>query len=239
MSKLQMKMTLLAGLTVVALSTAAKADQWNQKTVLTFSEAVEIPGQTLPAGTYVFKLANSHSSRNIVQVFNKEEDHVFGTFLSIPHYMHLASDKTIIKFDERAAGSPQALKAWVYPGRNYGHEFVYPKSEAVALARANNVAVPAMPTELTADTTEPTVKMNGPEVVALESAPLKAEKPNGDEVELSELFGIAYAYHPLTPHAELPAKLPSTASSLPLVGLVILSSMGIAMGLRLSAAKAK
>jgi hypothetical protein len=160
-------------------------------------------------------------------------------FCRFPIYMHRASDKTIIKFDERAADSPQAIKAWVYPGRNYGHEFVYPKPEAIALAKANNLAVPAMPTELTPDTTEPTVKMNGPEVLALESAPLKAEQPNGDEVELSELFGIAYAYHPPTPRAELPAKLPTTASPLPLVGLVILSSMGLAMGLRLSAAKAK
>jgi hypothetical protein len=238
MSKLQMKMAFLVGLTAVVLSSTVKADVWNQKTVFTFSDPVEIPGQTLPAGTYVFKLANSHSSRHIVQVFNKEENRVFGTFLAIPHYQHRPSDKTIIKFDERAAGSPQAIKAWIYPGHNYGHEFVYPKKEALALAKANNLAVPSMPEELTPDTTKP-VKINGPEVMALESAPLKAEKPNGDEVELSRLFAIAYAYHPPTPLAEMPAKLPSTASSSPLVGALALVSMGIAMALRLRAARVK
>lgn len=238
MSKLKMKMAFLVGLTVALLLPTVNASVWNQKTVFTFSEAVEIPGQTLPAGTYVFKLANSHSSRHIVQVFNKEENHVFGTFLAIPHYQQRPSDKPIIKFDERAVGEPQAIKAWVFPGHNYGHEFVYPKNEALALARANNVAVPAMPTELTPDTTQP-VKMDGPEVMALESAPLKAEKPNGDEVELTKLFAFAYAYHPPAPSAELPAKLPSTASSLPLVGTLGLLSLGIAAALRLRQAGAK
>ena len=238
MSKLQMKMAFLVGLTVIVLLPTVKADLWNQKTVFTFSGPVEIPGQTLPAGTYVFKLANSHSSRHIVQVFNKEENHIFGTFLAIPHYQHRPSDKPIIKFDERAADSPQAIKAWVFPGHNYGHEFVYPKNEALALAKANNVPVPAMPTDLTPDTTKP-VKMDGPEVIALETAPLKAEQPNGDEVELTELFAFAYGYHPHTHSGELPGKLPSTASSLPLVGSLALFSFGIALALRIRATKVK
>jgi hypothetical protein len=238
MSKLQMKMTFLVGLTVAMLSPALKASVWNQKTTFTFSDAVEIPGQTLPAGTYVFKLANSHSSRHIVQIFNKEEDRIFGTFLAIPHYQHRPSDKPIIKFDERAAGSPQAIKAWVFPGHNYGHEFVYPKNEALALAKANNQTVPSMPTELTEDTTK-AVKMDGPEVMALESAPLMAEKPNGDEVELTGLYAFAYAYHAPTPLTEVSAKLPSTASSLPLVGALALLAMGVAMGLRLRLSRVK
>jgi len=238
MSKLQMKIAFLAGLTVAMLSPVLKAEPWNQKTVFTFNGPVEIPGQTLPAGTYVFKLANSHSSRHIVQVFNKEENHVFGTFLAIPHYQHRPSDKPIIKFDERTAGSPQAIKAWVFPGHNYGHEFVYPKNEALALAKANSVPVPSMPTELTEDTTK-AVKIDGPEVMALQSAPLKAETPNGDEVELNSLFAFAYAYHAPTPFAEAPAKLPNTASSSPLVGALALLAMGIAMALRLRAARAK
>jgi len=83
MNKLQTKLMLLAGLGALALLPGAKADEWNQKTVFTFSGPVEIPGQTLPAGTYVFKLHNSASNRHIVQVFNKDENHVFG--LSLIH----------------------------------------------------------------------------------------------------------------------------------------------------------
>src|SRR5271168_2856781 len=129
MSKLQTKMMLLVGLGVLALSPGARADEWNQKTVITFSGPVEIPGQVLPAGTYVFKLANSNASRNIVQVFNQDENHVFSTFLAIPDYRMRPSDKTIVTFAERPAGQPEAIKGWFYPGRTSGHEFVYPKAE--------------------------------------------------------------------------------------------------------------
>jgi hypothetical protein len=239
MNKSQTKMILTVGLAALTLLPAAKADQRNQKTVLTFSDPVEIPGQILPAGTYVFKLADSHSHRNIVQVFDRDQTHVFGTFIAIPDYRLHPSDKTIIRFDERPQGEPQAIKAWFYPGRNYGHEFVYPKSKALELAKANQTPVPSMPTDLTADTTNPTATMNGPEVAALNLAPLKAEKPDGEEVELTELFGVAYAYHPFERGGELPAKLPATASSLPLAGVVALVSMGIAMALRLRAARMK
>src|SRR6204780_2093435 len=125
MSKLQTKVMLSIGLGVLALLPGAKADEWSQRTVFTFSGPVEIPGQILPAGTYVFKLANSTSNRHIVQVFNKDENRIFGTFLAIPDYRLRTSDNTIIKFHERAAGSPQAVRGWFFPGKNYGHEFVY------------------------------------------------------------------------------------------------------------------
>src|SRR5580658_7482530 len=122
MNKLQTKM-LLVGLGALTLLPSAWAENWNQRTVFTFSGPVEIPGQILPAGTYVFKLADSSSNRNIVQVFNKDENCLFGTFLAIPDYRLHISDKTMIRFEERAAGSPQAIKAWFNPHRNEGHEF--------------------------------------------------------------------------------------------------------------------
>jgi hypothetical protein len=90
---------------------------------------------------------------------------------------------------------------------------------------------------LTADTTK-ALTIDGPEVMALESAPLKAEKPNGDEVELTSLFAFAYAYHAPIPSSEVAAKLPSTASSSPLIGALALLSMGTAMALRIRASRA-
>jgi hypothetical protein len=235
MSMFNTKMMLLVGVGVLALLPGARASEWNQKTVFTFSGPVEIPGQILPAGTYVFKLADSQSNRHIVQVFNKDENHVFGTFLAIPDYHLHPSDKTIIKFAERPAGSPEAIKGWFYPGRNYGHEFVYPKSEAVVLAQANHTPVPFMPTELAASTMEPDTDLDGPEVAALDMAPLKAEGPTGEEVELADVFVISELKAP----AELPAALPSTATSMPLVGLIGLLSLGVAVALHAAAAKAK
>ena len=89
----------------------AKADEWNKKTTVTFSEPVEVPGvgaQTLPAGTYVFKLVDSAADRNIVQISNEDEDHVFTTILAIPNYRLRSTDKTVMTFRERAEGTARS-----------------------------------------------------------------------------------------------------------------------------------
>src|SRR5437867_12412284 len=112
---------------LVVMLPLARASEWDQKTVFTFNQPVELPGQVLSAGTYVFKLADSSSDRNIVQVFNKEEDELYGTFLTIPDYRPEPADKPIVTFEEREAGSPEAVKTWFYPGDEYGHDFVYPQ----------------------------------------------------------------------------------------------------------------
>ena len=197
----------------------AKADDWDQKTTFTFSGPVEIPGQVLSAGTYVFKLADSASDRSVVQVFNQDQNHFCGTFLTIPDYRLKPAGEPIITFDERAAGSPEAVRAWFYPGENYGHEFVYPKAKAVQLAKANSTPVPSMPNELAANTTKPATTMQETHVVEMKQAPLKAQQPT-KEVEIAQVFVTQAA-----PQPALPEKLPTTASSLPLVGLLGLFSL--------------
>jgi hypothetical protein len=199
----------------------AKADAWNQKTIFTFSGPVEIPGKVLPAGTYVFKLADVTSDRNVVQVFNKRGDKLYGTFLTVPDYRLKLTGKTVITFDERAAGSPEAVKAWFYPGDYYGHQFVYPKAKAVELAKANNAPVPSMPDDVAATP------------AAMKQAPLKAQQPSGEEVEIAEVFETP----PAT--AQPPARLPKTASTLPLIGLIGLLSLAIGVSLRFAAVKTK
>jgi hypothetical protein len=229
MNKTTTKVILLAGLAFLGgMAPRALADEWNQKTIFAFSGPVEIPGQVLPAGTYVFKLADSSSDRNIVQVFGKDEKHLYGTFLAIPDEHLRPAGKPIITFDETPAGSPEAVRAWFYPGENYGHQFVYPKPKAVALAKANNTPVPSMPAEFALKTTEPAVSVKAPPVVALSQAPLKAQKPNEEEVEIAEVF---VAPDP----GQLPATLPATGSCLPLIGLIGLASLATALGLRFTA----
>ena len=173
----------------------------------------------MSAGTYVFKLADSASDRSVVQVFNQDQNHFYGTFLTIPDYRLKPAGKPIITFDERAAGSPEAVRAWFYPGENYGHEFVYPKAKAVQLAKANSTPVPSMPNELAANTTKPATTMQETHVVEMKQAPLKAQQPT-KEVEIAQVFVTQAA-----PQPALPEKLPTTASSLPLVGLLGLFSL--------------
>src|SRR2546427_495135 len=117
MKKTIMNMIVLAGIGLVSgLVPRATADEWDQKTIFTFSGPVEIPGQVLQAGTYVFKLADSQSDRNIVQVFSEDEKHLYGTFLAIPDERLRPAGRPIITFDERTNGTPEAVKAWFYPG---------------------------------------------------------------------------------------------------------------------------
>jgi hypothetical protein len=169
----------------------ARADVADQKTSFTFSSPIEIPGQVLQAGTYVFKLADSESDRDIVQVFNKDETHLYGTFLAIPDERLRAAGKPIITFNETPSGSAETVRAWFYPGDIYGHEFVYPKTRAVALAKANNTPVPSMPSELAANTAKPTATVKESHIVAMSQAHLKAQKPTGEEVEVAEVFAAS------------------------------------------------
>ena len=132
-----------AALTIAA-APGARADEWNKKTILTFSGPVQIPGATLPAGSYVFKLADIAGNRHVVQVFDKAEKKIYTTMLAIPNQRLEPSDKPIILFSERAAGSPQAVKVWYYPGETIGNEFVYPKSQAMRIAKETHSRVLAM-----------------------------------------------------------------------------------------------
>jgi hypothetical protein len=195
----------------------ASADAWNRKTVMTFTAPFEVPGvgaQVLPAGTYVFKILDSSSDRHIVQIFNKEENHVFTTILAIPNYRLQPTDKTVLTFKERGEGQPEAIRAWFYPGRQWGEEFVYSKPKALALAKVANEPILYTPTEVAT-------------IDDLRTAPVEAVKPTGEVVPVAEVVQAP----PMEAPASEPTKtLPSTASYLPLLalaGLISLAGAGV------------
>jgi hypothetical protein len=220
----------------------AKADDWNRKTVVTFGHPVEIPGVhlagwgVLPAGTYVFKILDSQSDRHIVQIFNKEETTIYATILAIPNHRLKATDKTVITFSERPAGQPEALRAWFYPGRTSGEEFVYPKAKAIELAKAANTPVLFTPIEFPLEVAEPIKSAGEPVVMELKQAPVMAIRPTGEEVQLAQVVTppppaetqIASVTAPTVQEKTLPA----TASTLPLIGLFGLMALGGAFAIR-------
>ncbi len=221
------------------LSTGARADDSNRKTVVTFSAPVEIPGVhlkgwgVLPAGTYVFKILDSQSDRHIVQIFSKDELTIYATILAIPNYRLRATDKTVITFRERPAGEPEALRAWFYPGRNWGEEFVYPKAKAMALAKAVNAPVLFTAVEVPVEVVEP-IQSDAPYVFTLKTAPIMAIRPTGEEVQLAEVVTAPPAQTAVAMAAPI-AELPATGSSLPLVALFGLLALGGALALRVVA----
>jgi hypothetical protein len=127
----------IAALTFVFVPKAG-ANEWDQKTILTFNQPVEVPGAVLSPGTYVLKVLDVMGTRDVIQVLNKDENRVYATFTSLPEYTDKPFDKTFIRFAERPMGSPVAIEAWFYPGRRDGHEFIYPMQLTSELyARAN------------------------------------------------------------------------------------------------------
>jgi hypothetical protein len=218
------------------ISPDGKADDWNNKTVMTFSGPVEIPGVhltgwgVLPAGTYVFKLLDSKSDRHIVQIFSQDEKTVYATILAIPNYRLKATSKTVITFSERPAGEPEALRAWFYPGKNWGDEFVYPKARAMELAKITNVPVLFTPTDMPIEVAEPIKTVDAPVVVEMQRAPIMAIQPTGEQVELAAVVTAP----PLEAPTPMPIAqtLPATGSTLPLIGMIGLTAFAGALCLR-------
>ena len=220
-------------------SPAAKADDWNRKTKITFSGPVEIPGvhlkgwAVLPAGTYVFKILDSQSDRHIVQIFSADETTVYATILAIPNYRLKTTDKTVMTFRERPAGEPEALRAWFYPGRNFGEEFVYPKARAVELAKSTNTPILFMPEEVPVEVAQPILTADAPVVVQLKQAPVKAFQPTGDVVELATVVTPPPAVALTADAAPTTlAVLPATSSTLPLIAAFGLLALGAAFVVR-------
>jgi len=214
------------GVFCMMLSNIASAQTWNKRTSVTFSGPVEIPGvgaQVLPAGTYVFRLLDSQSDRHIVQIFNKDESHLYATILAIPNYRLQATDKTVITFAERASGDPQAIRAWFYPGDNSGQEFVYPKKRAVELAKITNQPVLYIPDEAAPNIVAPVKTASEPPRIALREVPFKAVRPTGEDVAVTEV---------VVPPPVQVASLPKTASNLPLLALMGLLSIVVGFSLK-------
>lgn len=191
----------LSLITVVAPS-AADAQNRNNRTTLTFSQPIEVPGRILPAGMYVFELADSLSDRHIVQISNADGSELITTILAINNYRLTATDKTVVTFNEVPRGAPEAIRAWFFPGNNYGQEFVYPKGRAEELAVLARAPVPALGAEPAS-------------VGALRTAPLVAVTPERREAPIAQVIQTT----PI-PESQRARQLPRTASYMPLMMLL-------------------
>jgi hypothetical protein len=161
----------------------------DRKTIVTFNTPVEIPGKALPAGTYVFKLLDDTGSRDIVQVFDKDEKQLLGTILAVPDYRQTPPDKPIINFDERRSDAPPAVKAVYFPGDTYGLQFVYPQDRAVQLAKRTNQNVLSMRNDMAQNMATPASSASAPSVQQLETTDVTGVDPSGDPVAIMIIVG--------------------------------------------------
>lgn len=127
----------MSGAAIVALSCTmlAGASNVDQRTILTFSDPVAIPGTTLPAGTYVFRLMDSNSSHRVIQVLKRNDDsEPIATLSTIPITRVESRSDVELRFQSKESGGPPALTAWFYPGTLHGHEFLYSSAQEASFA---------------------------------------------------------------------------------------------------------
>src|SRR5271166_1341533 len=193
------------GLLTTVLAPNVRADQWDKRTVMTVHETIQVPNTVLPPGTYVIKLLSSPSNRHIVQIFNAEENKLLTTILAIPNLRLEPTGDTVFTFWEMPPGQPRALRAWFYPGDNFGQEFAYPKTKAVAIATVAHTEVPTTEAVKPAEMEAAPIAQVTPEPTIVETPPAPAVAP---PVEVAQEVPPAIA-----------PELPKTASPFPLIGL--------------------
>jgi len=128
---------------------AAQGVLSDRRTNVTFSGPVSLPGTTLPAGSYVFRLADSPANRHIVQVFDKDDQKIITTLLAVPASRDEAEGDPVIAFKETPSNRPPAVRYWYYAGERDGNEFIYPRAQAMQIASASGESVSAFDTDAT------------------------------------------------------------------------------------------
>jgi hypothetical protein len=223
----------LALVGAVSASTASAQTNLNNRTVVTFSQPVEVPGKVLPAGTYTFELNDSMANRHIVQIFDQGGTKIMALVLAVPNRRLSPTTDTVMTFAEVPAGQPQALRAWFYPGQTVGQEMVYPKARAQELAATSNVVVPAIDDSFYADAKADMMKTA--DVVSV--TPDRTEPPVAvvEPVRTEPTPVVAPVVAPVDPAPR--RALPKTASTLPLIALIGFGTLAFGLVLRRFSAK--
>jgi hypothetical protein len=228
---------------VHAMASGADASTFDKRTYFTFSQSVALPGVTLPAGTYMFRLADPTTTRRVIQVSDKDGTQSYAMLLTMPAYRSRAAKDSEIRFLETPAGAPRAIDAWWYVGDSTGYEFMYSKQQLAAL---NSVSQPE-PVAAAADeapglaegepvAVPPIADPDAPGVVEGNGLPAEAGVAADVDQQEAELQAQAQPPAQQPPFENEPAaadrrELPQTASPLALVLLTGLAAGGL--GLRL------
>src|ERR1700760_4693366 len=84
----------------------ARADEENQTTTMTFSAPVEIPGEVLPAGSYIFERVDDNDMRDMVRIFNADRTVLYATLETVPvDRMNTMGDPSVT-LAQQGSGNP-------------------------------------------------------------------------------------------------------------------------------------
>jgi hypothetical protein len=186
----------IATLVISCVAGVTCASASNNRTTITFSQTVEVPGAILPGGsTYVFKLLKSVGNRRMVQISNEADDKVLAICLTIPDYRHQPTSHTIVEFGESSAGSSVPIKVWFYPGEKNGYRFVYQKQQAEQIASAYQQPVPegtalATGSEAASASTIPNLSSTPIKVITPEKKEIDYAAADFTKADASDRFGV-------------------------------------------------
>jgi hypothetical protein len=176
--------TLGAAMLLTASAAQAQGIIPDRSTIVTIDAPVSLPGVVLPAGSYLFRLADTQASRNVVQIFDKDRTKIFATLIAVSAERNEPSGEAVITFRETPANEAPALRFWYYAGEKSGQEFVYPKDQAMKIARASGESVLAVDTTSSdADGMKSgdITRIDGANAVPAAEQPAAAEQPRQAE----------------------------------------------------------
>lgn len=84
---------------------ALHADERNESIKLTFSKPMEIPGRFLPAGTYLFKVADPNDL-NLVKIFNIDGSRLYATLQTISTERPEPTEDTVVTWRNKPMEGP-------------------------------------------------------------------------------------------------------------------------------------
>jgi len=236
---------------------ATQADEWNLSTRFAISHSFEVPGMVLqPDTSYVIRLLDSPSNRNVVQIYNSDRTQLLTMFMAINAERTQPTDKTEFTFIETRPEYPLPMKTWFYPGRVTGLEFVYPKDQATEIARHSKESVLAAEGRIEplnenasnitkSETTEiseekPAVQENREPEPAVEQQQVEQNQiaQNENQSDLKTNTDVQQEKSNETPVAtEENRELPRTAGEIPLFAVVGILCLGAGLGLKVLSAK--
>src|SRR5262245_39786711 len=229
------------GVAAVLVAAVAYAQPADKRTFFTFSRPITLPGVTLPAGKYVFRLADETTSRKVIQVTSSDGTKQYAMLLTIPNERRDPAKDAEVSFMETAGRTPSAVRAWWYPGERTGYEFIYPRAQARQLAQSTGSTV--LTTKSDTTKTEETrtgeltrIDSSGHDQDAAaaadnargarETGSVAQEVPQRTPPQTSQPGPPSFSQNPVpNPPPVARNRLPQTASQLPFVGLIGLLSL--------------
>ena len=196
----------------------------------TVAEPTEVPGLTLQPGKYTIEVVDHLSERYVVRV-QGQKGRVHSTFLALADPSGPKPDAPGQELWQNGPSGKEYMRGWLFPGEPAVLEFVYPKANAVEIAKSNNSKVPAI--DPVSEGKAPTLKglsKTDLELVTLWllSSTQVGPGDNAASIQAERYPEVARATAP-KPHL---ARLPQTASYLPWIGLLAAFSLAMAFVLR-------